>query len=333
MKNRYSYSVIIPTFKNHKKIIRAIDSLQKQTVDNFELVVVNNNHEDGLISIIETYNETAKIKVNYYNYPYDGVYGARNAAIKYSTGDIIICIDDDETCVENFISAYMKLFEKHDNVFAAGGPYKVVFEDNPPDWVKNYIKNKRIDYVWGHYDPYDDLVIKEAVNLWGGNMALRREVFSWTGWYPGKNDGKSTGPGESGLVKDIADKKGCLMAFIPEAIIYHHIAPERTTIKHLRWSASYLMNIRFYNRYRKRKISIINIIVDYFKTCKEYYKLWIKDFFYSRFRRDVKSLDVQYLASMGYWKMKYLTWILFNSKVRKFVKKTDYTSVNYELKK
>jgi len=163
-------------------------------------------------------------------------------------------------------------------------------------------------------------------------MAMRRCVFEYTGWYPGKNNGLSFGPHESGLVLDVAEKPGHLMAYLPDAKIYHHMPKSRLTVKHVRWSASYMITIRVFYRYTKRKITFFNIVGDYFRTIFEYYKLWIKDFLLARGKTDVASLDTQYLASMGYIKMRYLTWILTNKgNIREFIKKYSKGFSSYEI--
>lgn len=324
-------SVVIPTYKGHDKILRAVNSLQNQSIADFEIIVVNNNVEDGLKTKIDEFNKFSKIKVNYYKYTKGGAYGARTAGIHYSKGDIVIHFDDDETFADNIVELYLDFLHNNKNVVVVGGPCRLLFDYEQPDWIKNYLDGKKVDHIWGHYEPHDKIVIGESVNLWGGNFAIRRSVYYWAGWHPDIFNRMLLGDGDSGLFTDIANKKGALMAFIPKAYIYHHMSKNRLTIKHVRWSASYLMNTRMYRRYQNRHPSFKNIISDTFHTFIEYYKLWIKDFLYARYRKDVNSINNQYLASMGYWKLRYLSWLLFRKDVKSFIKRKEYITFNEKL--
>lgn len=315
----YKISVIIPTFKKHDGLFRLLASLQKQSITDFEIIVVNKNTEDGLKEKMAIYNSDAKIKVNYINFDRDGATGARKAGIEIAENNILLFLDDDETCVKNIIEEYINVFEEYEQLAAAGGPCIVQFEEEPPQWISNYIKEKKIENVWGHFYPLEEQRVAESVNLWGGNLAVKKEVFEWTNWKIDLVNGNLIGEGDSGLIKDIADKKGLLMAYVPSAKIYHHITAARMNVKHLRWSASYLMNTRMYRKYKNKKNIVFSVLIDFINTIYEYKGLWLKDFFYAKYRTDYASLDIQYLAAMGYWKIRYLYWVLLDKKVKKYL--------------
>ena len=50
------FSVIIPTYKRVLEVKKAIDSVILQTINNWEIIVVDNNSKDGTISLIKSYN-------------------------------------------------------------------------------------------------------------------------------------------------------------------------------------------------------------------------------------------------------------------------------------
>ena len=60
--NRIKVSVIIPTYKRSRDILRAVESVLSQTIDSFEVIVVDDNG----IGTIEG-EETAKIMQRYVN--------------------------------------------------------------------------------------------------------------------------------------------------------------------------------------------------------------------------------------------------------------------------
>ena len=54
MISKYKFSIIIPTFKRRKKLRRAIDSVIAQTIDNWEIIVIDNNSNDGTKELIKS---------------------------------------------------------------------------------------------------------------------------------------------------------------------------------------------------------------------------------------------------------------------------------------
>ena len=92
-------SVIIPTYKGQQKLGRAIKSIQKQTYDNIEIIVVDDN-DPNTIEINE--NEEIIKKMSLSNLTYvqheknqNGA-AARNTGIAVAQGDYVCFLDDDD---------------------------------------------------------------------------------------------------------------------------------------------------------------------------------------------------------------------------------------------
>ena len=60
-------SVIIPTFNRLNKLIKAIDSVQKQTYKNYEIIVVDNFSVDGTVEYLNKLNDDKIVKINIHN--------------------------------------------------------------------------------------------------------------------------------------------------------------------------------------------------------------------------------------------------------------------------
>ena len=52
---RPTVSVIVPCFNAEKTVVRTLDSLVKQTLDNLEIIVINDGSTDHTKAIIENY--------------------------------------------------------------------------------------------------------------------------------------------------------------------------------------------------------------------------------------------------------------------------------------
>jgi O-antigen biosynthesis protein len=100
-------SVVIPYYNRGNTIEETIDSLQHQTITNFEIIIVNDGSND--VASIQKLDE---IKVRYpgvmvVSQKNSGVAVARNNGIELSRGKYILCLDSDDaltpTCIEKML--------------------------------------------------------------------------------------------------------------------------------------------------------------------------------------------------------------------------------------
>ncbi|UTE73407.1 glycosyltransferase [Rossellomorea marisflavi] len=115
-------SVIIPTYKRPLFLERAIRSVQTQTYNNIEIIVVDDNNI-GDEYRLETENVMKNIKdprVIYikHNINRNGAV-ARNTGINYSSGEYISFLDDDDEFLPDKILNQVKRMENLDNSWGA----------------------------------------------------------------------------------------------------------------------------------------------------------------------------------------------------------------------
>lgn len=100
MKERELVSIIIPTYKNRGGLSKSIDSVLQQDYENIEILVVDDNEPDS-----EWRNKTERLmsdylansKVKYIKHPENkNGAAARNTGIRYSKGQYIAFLDDDD---------------------------------------------------------------------------------------------------------------------------------------------------------------------------------------------------------------------------------------------
>lgn len=104
-------SLIMPTLNRFDEIDLLMKSLEKQTYKNFELIVVDQNENDKVKSILENYKE--KIDINYIKSNKKGLSYNRNIGIENAKGQIIAFPDDDCEYEENILQAVVDFFEKN----------------------------------------------------------------------------------------------------------------------------------------------------------------------------------------------------------------------------
>ncbi len=87
-------SIIIPTYNRENTLKATIDSVLKQSANNWELIIVDDGSRDDTKRVIENYLQDERIK--YYFQPNSGVSSARNAGVELSTGNYLIFLDSDD---------------------------------------------------------------------------------------------------------------------------------------------------------------------------------------------------------------------------------------------
>ena len=110
-------SIIIPTYKRNENLEKAIDSVLKQTYDNIEIIVVDDNDSET------TYREKNEILMNRYKKNSKVIYikheknkngaAARNTGIKQANGSYIGFLDDDDEFMPTKIEEQVSFLEKN----------------------------------------------------------------------------------------------------------------------------------------------------------------------------------------------------------------------------
>ena len=118
--NKELISVVIPTYKRYDELLKALDSVKKQTYPNLEVIIVDDNEDFKLSKKIEK-----TIKKEYKDYIYVknehnlGGSETRNRGIELSKGNYISFLDDDDEYYPTKIEEQYNMFvEKGDEKLA-----------------------------------------------------------------------------------------------------------------------------------------------------------------------------------------------------------------------
>jgi len=84
------FSLVLATIERTKELERFLDSLNNQTYKNFELIIIDQNKDDRLKSILKNYAFSIKHLTSE-----KGLSKARNVGLKHVTGDVVAFPDDD----------------------------------------------------------------------------------------------------------------------------------------------------------------------------------------------------------------------------------------------
>ena len=110
-KKNYLVSIIINCHNGDKYLDKAINSIIKQTYNNWEIIFWNNKSEDKSEEIIKKFNDK---RIKYYeSKKYLKLYNARNEAIKNAKGNYICFLDCDDWWDKNKIKLQLNELESN----------------------------------------------------------------------------------------------------------------------------------------------------------------------------------------------------------------------------
>lgn len=108
-------SVILPTYNRGEYLIEAVESVQSQTYENIELIVVDDHSDEPAANVLDRAGllEDPAITVHRHEENRGGA-AARNTGIEVADGDYLAFLDDDDVWLEAKITMQVALFEQED---------------------------------------------------------------------------------------------------------------------------------------------------------------------------------------------------------------------------
>jgi len=223
---RKEISVVIVTHNRQKDVMELIKSLLDQTLKPFEIILINDESSPPL----NVDYEDEKLKIIRFNKEI-GISKARNYGIKISQGDYIAFIDDDAVADANWLKEIQKGIRIGAEVL--GSPIKPIFKVPPPKW-------------WNEKDFGAYAGIGNRGRIRGCNMIISKKVFEKIGLFRTEIS-RYKGKLFSGEDEDLVGRaiyKGYRVLFLPKAIVYHKVPPQRMTLRYiLKWEYFFMENL------------------------------------------------------------------------------------------
>ncbi len=137
-------SIITPTYNCAKFIARTLDSVQAQTYQNWEMIIVDDRSQDNTKEIVEEYMKTdSRIKYHLLDVN-SGAAVARTIAMKLAQGTYMAFLDSDDIWMPDKLEKQIKWMEGNDYAFSCTAYEQIDEEDHP---IGKIIKTvKKTDY-------------------------------------------------------------------------------------------------------------------------------------------------------------------------------------------
>lgn len=148
-------SVIIPVYNVEKYIKRCLESIERQTLKDFELVIINDGSQDDSQKIIDEFTEKKTCEVQCLIKKNEGQAAARNKGIKMAHGEYIAFVDSDDYLEDDYLETLYNAAQENGSQVVVCGYYQV--DERGKMLRKVQITNKNVapyeragmSVVWG----------------------------------------------------------------------------------------------------------------------------------------------------------------------------------------
>ena len=112
-------SVVVPVYNTAATVAETLDSLFAQTLDNFEVIIVDDGSTDNSMEIVRGYDDPRCEIVSQKN---RGLNGARNAGIRHSKAPYIAFLDADDLWRPQMLEKHVEHLDGHPKVGISFSP-------------------------------------------------------------------------------------------------------------------------------------------------------------------------------------------------------------------
>jgi glycosyltransferase involved in cell wall biosynthesis len=228
------YSIIVPVFNRPDEIDELLESLTRQTFNDFEVIIVEDGSQKPCKEVCDKY--TDKLNLKYFMKENSGPGQSRNYGAERSEGEYLLILDSDVVLPENYLYAIEEELHR-DKADAFGGPDRAhnSFTDTQKAISYSMTSFFTTGGIRGGKKKMDKFYPRSF------NMGIRREVYNKLGGFSKMRFGEDI---------DFSIrifKASCKCRLFPGAWVYHK---RRTDFRKF-WRQVYNSGIARINLYKK----------------------------------------------------------------------------------
>ncbi|MEP6997163.1 MAG: glycoside hydrolase family 99-like domain-containing protein [Betaproteobacteria bacterium] len=178
-------SVVMPAY-NHERFVRmALDSVVAQTLDDLEIVVIDDGSSDGTAAILDAFvAQCTRYPVTVVHQPNEGAYAAINHGMALARGEIISIINSDDMYAPTRLAKLLSAMDEHGAGFAFSGTRFI--DDEGAEFAddSSYVGQLRDDIARCKTapNPLHEL-LSSNVAISTGNFCFRRDLLTTIGGF------------------------------------------------------------------------------------------------------------------------------------------------------
>lgn len=307
MKYTYKLSIVALVYNLEKYLPRCLDSLVNQTLDNIEILCVDDGSTDSSSRIIDNYAKKYPDKVKAFHKDNGGEFSTRNFGLEMATGEYITFVDTDDYMEINWAEKLYNAAKNNNADMAVCGFERIDLKTNKV-LARNMTK---FGYTVKNVNPKDDFIL--FINPAPWNKIFKRDLIKDFRFLPFRcfNDTMFI------LTSYIKIKK---IAFVPDVLYHYYLRNDsqihNITIKDVENLKKYLLEVKNtyikYNKYDEYKY-IIDLMA--------FLHLGISAMYRLSYNKDVNIQD-ELNSTIKYLNNNFPTWI-----------KSPFLNFNYSIKK
>lgn len=116
-------SVVIPLFNKERYVRRALESVCKQTIDKFEIIVIDDGSTDNSYNIAKDFHDQ---RISIFYQKNLGVSAARNKGIKMANSELVAFLDADDSWMPWFLETILRLRSNYPKAGAYATNYELL---------------------------------------------------------------------------------------------------------------------------------------------------------------------------------------------------------------
>jgi len=240
-----SLTVVIPTKDRADALMRTLDALEAQRVDDagVEVVVVDNGSSDGTPARVRAREGGATLSVRLLEQPEGGPAAARNAGVAASNGEVLLFLGDDtEPADESLVRAHLDLHAVRPEP-AYGVLGRITWTPRAP--VTPFMRWLENGGPQFHYCDLDAGPVDGSSYFYSSHASLKRSLFERVGGFDERFPTAAVEDTELGV--RLADA-GLELDYHPELLVLHD--HPTTPAQSLRRSVAVGRSAALYNRLR-----------------------------------------------------------------------------------
>jgi glycosyltransferase involved in cell wall biosynthesis len=227
-----SASVIVCTHNRAGSLAHLLDGLRRQDypANAYEIVVVDNGSKDCTAALVRMLEREPGVSVRYIRENQEGITWARNRGAETARFETLAYIDDDCTAGQDWLKSLMRGFDLDPKVEVVGGRVIVDWDEGLiPRWYGAEVERSLAGT--SHLGEKARILEKEP-RVIECNMAIRKEAWQTGGGFLGMDQfgSRHCAAGEVIPLLEITRRNGGKIAFLPEAVVWHHVGQ-----RDLRW--------------------------------------------------------------------------------------------------
>lgn len=172
-------SVVIPLYNKEKQIAHTLQSVFNQTLQDFEIVIVDDGSTDGSVAEVEKFSESRIRLIHQKN---AGVSAARNRGIEAAKYDLIAFLDADDEWKPEYLATQYHLFQKYPDcsVFACNYEFRNIEGKVTPTIIR------KLPFTGedGILSNYFEVASCSHPPLWTSAIVVKKQAIQAVGGFP-----------------------------------------------------------------------------------------------------------------------------------------------------